>query len=63
MHEVHIELSFVYPSIRDRRAVGLIWATWRWHSHDAEYVRGFRVGLRNLVADGHSVQAALGEPV
>jgi len=26
IHVVHIESSFVYPSIRDCRVVGLVWA-------------------------------------
>ena len=43
MHAVHIESSFVYPSIRDRRAVELIWARWQCHSRDSEIVRDFRV--------------------
>jgi hypothetical protein len=43
MHAVHIESSFVYPSIRDHRAVGLMWARRQCHSRDTEIVRGFRV--------------------
>jgi len=43
MHAVHIESSFVYPSITDCRAVGLMWARRRCHSHDSRIVRGFRV--------------------
>jgi hypothetical protein len=53
MHAVHIELSFVYPSIRDRMAVGLMWARGRCHSRDSEIMRGFRVGFGNSVEDGH----------
>ena len=40
---VHIESSFVYPSIRDCRVVGLMRARRRCHSCDSEIVRGFRV--------------------
>jgi len=43
MHAVHIEWSFVYPSIRDRRAVELMRARRRCHSRDSEMVRGFQV--------------------
>jgi len=53
MHSVHNEWSFVYPSIRDRGVVGLMWARRRCHSRDFEIVRGFRVGFGNSVADGH----------
>jgi len=65
MHAVHIESSFVYPSIRDRRVVGLMWARRRCHSLDSEIMRGFRVGFGNSVVDGHRfmVLAALGEAV
>jgi len=65
MHAVHIESSFVYPSIRDRRVAGLMWARRRCHSRDSEIVRGFRVGIGDSVADGHgdTVLAALGEAV
>jgi len=53
MHAVHIESSFVYPSIRDRRAVGLMWARRRCHSRDSEIVRGFRVVfVRGTVVGG-----------
>ena len=52
MHAVHIEPSFVYPSIRDHRVVGLMWARWRCHSRDSGIVRGFRVGFGNSGADG-----------
>jgi len=44
MHAVHIESSFVYPSIRDRRAVESMWARPRCHSRDSEIVRGTVVG-------------------
>jgi len=50
---VHIEWSFVYPSIRDRRALGLMWARRPCPSRDSEIVRGFQVGFENSVADGH----------
>jgi len=53
MHAVHIESSFVYPSIRDRRVLGLLWGRWRCHSHDSQIVRGFRVGFGNSVVHGH----------
>jgi len=52
MHAVHIELSFVYPSIRDLRAVRLMWARWRCHSRDSEIVRGFRVVFVSTVVGG-----------
>ena len=63
MHAVHIESSFVHPSIRDRRAVGLMWARERCYSRDSEIVRGFRVVLVSTVVGGLSgtVLAALGE--
>ena len=41
MHAVDIVSSFVYPSIRDRRAVGILWARRQCHSGDSEIVRGF----------------------
>jgi hypothetical protein len=41
MHAVQIEPSFVYPSIRNRRAVGLMWAGQRCQSRDSAIVRGF----------------------
>jgi len=43
MYAVYIEYSFVYPTIRDRRAVRLLWARWRCHNRDSETVRGLRV--------------------
>ena len=58
MHAVHIESSFGYPSIRDHRAVGLVWARRRCHSHEPKIVRGFRV----VVVRG-TVLAVLGEAV
>jgi len=39
---VHIESSFVYPSIRDRRAVGLMWAR-RSVSNGSNPLERFRV--------------------
>jgi hypothetical protein len=63
---VHIESSFVYPSIRDRRAVELMCARRHCHSRDSEIVRGFRVVLvRGTVVGGlrGMVLAALGEAV
>jgi len=51
MHVVHIELSFVYPSFRERRVVGLMYARRRCHSCESVYVRGFRVGLGESVAN------------
>jgi hypothetical protein len=53
MHAVHIESSFVYPSMRDRRAVGWMWAGQRCHSRDSEIVRDFRVGFGISVAGAH----------
>jgi len=53
MHAVHIESSFVYLSIRDRRVVGLMWPRGRCQSRDSEIVRGFRVCFGNSVADGY----------
>jgi len=52
MHAVHIESSFVYPSIRDCRAVGLMWARQRCHNCDSEIVRGFRVVFVSTVVGG-----------
>jgi len=60
MHAVHIESAFEYPSIRDRRVVGLMWARRQCHRRDSEIVR---VGLGDSVADGRSVLAAFGEAV
>ena len=60
---MHFESSFVYPSSRDRRVVGLMWARRRCHSRDSEIVRGFRVGFGDSVADDRSLLAALGEAV
>ena len=40
-HAVHIVLSFVYPSITDCTAVGLMWARRQYHSRDSQIVRGF----------------------
>ena len=53
MHAVHIESSFVYPSITEYRVIGLMLARRRCHSCDSEIVRGFRVGFGDSVADGH----------
>jgi hypothetical protein len=53
MYEVHIESSFVYPSMRNRRAVGWMWARRRCHRRDSEIVRGIRVGFGNSVEGGH----------
>jgi len=61
MHVVHIESSFVYPSIRYRTVVGLMWARQGYYSRDAEIVSGFG----DSVVGGHyvTVLAALGEAV
>ena len=61
MHAVHIESSFVYPSLGDCRVVGLKLARRPCHSCDSEIVRGFRVGFGDSVADGRLVLAALEE--
>jgi len=63
MHAVHIELSFVYASIRDRRVERLMWDRPGCHSCDSEIVRCFRVRFGDSVADRRSVLAALGEAV
>ena len=47
IHSVHIESSFEYPSKRDHRAVGPMWAWWWCHSRDSGIVGGFRVGFGN----------------
>jgi len=52
MHAVHIESSFEYPSIRDRRVVGLLWARRQCHSCDSEIVRDFRVVFVRVMVVG-----------
>ena len=42
---MHIESSCVYPSIRDCRVVGFIWASRRCHSLDSEIIRDFRADV------------------
>ena len=36
MHAVHIQSSVVYPSIRDHRAVGSMWARQQCHGRNSE---------------------------
>jgi len=61
MHAVHIESYFVYPTMRDRRAVRWMWARRQCHSCDSQIVSGFG----DSVVGGLWVMvlAALGEAV
>ena len=45
MQTVHIESSFVYPSISIFIAVELIWASHQCHIHDSDIAREFQVDL------------------